>query len=225
MSTRMSKKSSKRFSKISLQLKGLFNTNLHEIMFSFLGKNRYHNSENPNSVFNEFCLEIKDLFVEKQLFNIMFSLLGNISLHIFNSNITTNLLINIFTYTDPTDSSTTYQDIINIGYDMLGLHNEISPYEIFMNAVTSIKFRKFQKKYKQIDKNTFLDYITYIYSDFVEKLIRHKHFKDFKLLEICREQVENMYENVNKKKLLKKSLKEFRPMFLKIARIIRETKW
>jgi hypothetical protein len=221
----MSKKSSKRFSKISLQLEGLFNTNLHKIMFSFLGKNRYHNSENPNSVFNGFCLEIKDLFVEKHLFNIMFSLLGNISLPVFNTNITIGIFENIFTYTDPTDSSTTYQDIINIGCEMLGCYNKISPYDIFLNTATSIKFIKLQKKYKQIDKNTFLDYITYIYSDFVEKLIRHQHFKDFKLLEICREQVKNMYIYVNKKKLLIKSLKEFRPMFLELARIIRETKW
>ena len=87
----MSTKSLKHLSKISSKLEGLFNTQLHEIIFSFIGKNRYHNSENPNSVFYEFCLEIKDLFVEKQLFNIMFSFLNKIPMRIFNSNYTIQL--------------------------------------------------------------------------------------------------------------------------------------
>ena len=220
----MSTKSLKRLFKISSKLKGLFNTQLHEIIFSFLGKNRYHNSENPNSVFYEFCLEIKDLFVEKQLFNIMFSFLNKIPMRIFNSNYTIQLFENIFTYTDPTDK-TTYQDIINIGCGMLGHYDKISPYEIFINTVTTIKFVKFQKFHKQINTATFLNEITYIYSDFIQKLIRHPIFKDLTLLKICRAQVENIYKYENNKKLLKKSLKEFHSIFLEIAYVIRSTKW
>lgn len=220
----MSTKSLKHFSKISLKLKGLFNRQLHEIIFSFLGKNRYHKSENPNSVFNHFCLEIKDLFVEKHLLNIMFSFLNKIPMRIFISNYTIQLFEDMFTYTDPTNK-TTYQDIINIGCGLIGYYDKITPYEILMNTVTCIKNLKKYKFNKQINTATFLDEITYIYSDFTEKLIRHQNFKDLKLLKICRAQVENIYNHVNNKKILKELLKEFRSIFLEIAYMIRSTKW